>query len=163
MEAAEQLQMYADIYIGLVTARKTSNWFKTEKHIDRTPSLYLLDQENIGRSINLDEFYGDKLNIKDWILQVELIVCDWFLMKVKPLSRPTVLMIDPHYLINSLFYFHFYFHLHVPLLFHLCRLQYLPWPNLPSPISHCMRNWIYRCWWCFWIYSTRMLPPPQGE
>ena len=69
IEAAESIQMYADIYVGLVTSKKVSNWYKDNKHIDRTPSLYLMDQEDAAQSINLDEFYGEKLNIKDWILQ----------------------------------------------------------------------------------------------
>lgn len=69
VEAAEAIQAYADIYTGLVTSKKVSSWYKENKHIDRTPSLYLIDQENSAQSINLDEFYGQKLNIKDWILQ----------------------------------------------------------------------------------------------
>ena len=72
IEAAKGVQMYADIYVGVVTSRKTSEWFKNEKRIDRTPSLYLIDQEGHAQSINLDEFYGEKLNIKDWILQASI-------------------------------------------------------------------------------------------
>ena len=69
VEAAESIQMYADIYIGLVTSKEVCDWYKENKHIDRTPSLFLIDEENSAKSINLDEFYGEKLNIKDWILQ----------------------------------------------------------------------------------------------
>lgn len=72
IEAAEALQVYADIYIGVVTSKKTCQWYKTEKHIDRTPSLHLLDPEGQGHSLNLDDFYGERMNIKDWILHTSI-------------------------------------------------------------------------------------------
>ena len=67
--AAEELQIYPDIYIAHVTSKAVSSWYKTQKVIDRTPSLYLMNVEGVVHTINLDEFYGEKMNIKDWILR----------------------------------------------------------------------------------------------
>ena len=69
MDAAEQLQGNADIYVGVVTSKSTSDHFKAAKSIDRTPSMYMVDADGNPHSVNLDEFYGEKLNIKDWIVQ----------------------------------------------------------------------------------------------
>lgn len=69
IDAAKQLQGNADIYVGVVTSKSTCDHFKISKHIDRTPSMLMVDSEGAPQSVNLDEFYGDKLNIKDWIVQ----------------------------------------------------------------------------------------------
>mmetsp|Transcript_36873 Transcript_36873/g.73380 ORF Transcript_36873/g.73380 Transcript_36873/m.73380 type:complete len:717 (+) Transcript_36873:43-2193(+) len=69
MEVAKELQLNEDVYFGVVTSPSTSNWFKKNKTIDRTPSVIMVGEGNIRHSINLDELYGDNAGIQAWILK----------------------------------------------------------------------------------------------
>eukprot|EP00981_Chlorochromonas_danica_P004016 scaffold766_cov167-Ochromonas_danica.AAC.4 len=66
MEIAQELQSNEDLYFGIVTDRRVAQWFKTNKTIDRTPSI-LLEGEDSRHTINLDELYGEQQGLKGWI------------------------------------------------------------------------------------------------
>jgi thiol-disulfide isomerase/thioredoxin len=68
LQTAKALQKKEDIYFGVVTDAKVANHFKKAKMIDRTPSVFLVGENNLTNSINLDgEFFGESLNIRSWI------------------------------------------------------------------------------------------------
>jgi len=69
MQVARDLQVKEDVYFGVVTNKKTSSWFKTNKTIDRTPSVLLVGEDGKRKAINLDEFYGEKIGLSEWIVQ----------------------------------------------------------------------------------------------
>eukprot|EP01038_Epipyxis_sp_PR26KG_P007679 gene7679-10449_t len=64
---AKELQPNEDLFFGVVTNKTTSSWFKNNKTIDRTPSLLLVNTEDEIHTINLDELYGEKMGIKQWV------------------------------------------------------------------------------------------------
>eukprot|EP00600_Ochromonadales_sp_CCMP1393_P015319 CAMPEP_0175033116 /NCGR_PEP_ID=MMETSP0005-20121125/21810_1 /TAXON_ID=420556 /ORGANISM="Ochromonas sp., Strain CCMP1393" /LENGTH=555 /DNA_ID=CAMNT_0016293677 /DNA_START=477 /DNA_END=2144 /DNA_ORIENTATION=- len=70
IEAAKELQLNEDLYFGVVTNPKTAAWFKTNKTIDRTPSMLLMGEDDHPHAVNLDELYGsDDGGIKSWVLK----------------------------------------------------------------------------------------------
>ena len=69
LETAKDLQQNEDIYLGVVTSPSTSKWFKTNKTIDRTPSVLIAGEDNSRKTINLDELYGERSSLKEWILK----------------------------------------------------------------------------------------------
>lgn len=66
MAVAKDLQIRDDVYFAVVTNPAVCEDFKKEKMIDRTPSM-LLFGDNGMKSINLDELYGEKIGVKEWI------------------------------------------------------------------------------------------------
>ena len=66
-EAAKDLQTSQDIYFGVVTNAATAQWFKQNKTIARTPSIIVKGEDNGIKVINLEELYGNNMNVKDWI------------------------------------------------------------------------------------------------
>ena len=66
VEIAKDLQVKEDVYFAVVSDPKTCEWFKRNKTIDRTPSVLLLGENGV-KSINLDELYGEKYGLKEWI------------------------------------------------------------------------------------------------
>jgi thioredoxin-like negative regulator of GroEL len=69
MDAAKALRDKEDIYISVVKVPKTSQWFIDNKRIDRTPSLALSGESGEWITINLNELYGEGLNIEGWIIK----------------------------------------------------------------------------------------------
>lgn len=69
LEVAKDLQGNEDIYFGVVTNKAVVKYFKTNKTIDRTPSLVLYGEDEQKHAINLDELYGEKTSMKDWLLK----------------------------------------------------------------------------------------------
>ena len=67
MDAAKDLQTSQDIYFGVVTNTATAQWFKQNKTIARTPSIIAIGEENVIKVINLEELYGNHMDVKDWI------------------------------------------------------------------------------------------------
>jgi hypothetical protein len=67
IEAAKDLQIKEDIYFAVVTNKQTCDHYKKKKIIDRTPSVFIVGEEGITNSINLDELYGEKNGLKGWI------------------------------------------------------------------------------------------------
>jgi thiol-disulfide isomerase/thioredoxin len=70
LEIAKELQNNEDIYFGIVNNNKTLISYLKKNHIiDRTPSVYIIARDtNIPYTINLDELYGEKGGLKEWIL-----------------------------------------------------------------------------------------------
>ncbi len=68
-QIASDLQTNEDVYFGAVTSAKTAQWFKTNRTIDRTPSMMVVGESGQRRAINLDELYGDQTGPKEWILR----------------------------------------------------------------------------------------------
>lgn len=66
MSASKELQESIDVYVGIVTNIDTSEWFKKNKTIDRTPSM-IVETDDGQKYINLNELYGEKFGIKEWI------------------------------------------------------------------------------------------------
>lgn len=69
LDMAEELQMNEDVYLAVVTNPAVSRWFKSNKTIDRTPALLIAGEDDLRKSINLDELYGERLGTKEWILK----------------------------------------------------------------------------------------------
>jgi thiol-disulfide isomerase/thioredoxin len=67
IEIAKDLQSREDVYFGVVLNKKICDFYKNNKTIDRTPSVVLLGEENLIYSINLNELYGTKYGLKEWI------------------------------------------------------------------------------------------------
>lgn len=68
VEVAKDLQPNEDIFMAVVTNPKTSEWFKKNKTIDRTPSMLMIG-EGEKHTINIDELFGDGDGIKQWIIK----------------------------------------------------------------------------------------------
>lgn len=68
-EVAEEFKSKEDFYFGVALSSKVSNAFKVAKKIDRTPAIMVLGDTNTPRTINIDELYGEKGGMKDWILK----------------------------------------------------------------------------------------------
>lgn len=66
IEVAKDLQIKEDVYFAVATNPKVCSWFKSNKTIDRTPSVMLMGDNGV-KSINLDELYGEKFGLKEWI------------------------------------------------------------------------------------------------
>lgn len=66
-EIAEDMKANEDVYFAEVTSPKVAKFFKANKTIDRTPSVLLVGESGILKSINLDEMYDEKLSLKDWV------------------------------------------------------------------------------------------------
>ena len=66
IEVAKDLQTKEDIYLATVTDSKICEYYKKKRAIDRTPSI-ILSGENGMKTINLDELYGEKYGLKEWI------------------------------------------------------------------------------------------------
>ena len=66
VEIAKDLQTKEDVYFGTVTNSKVCDFYKKNKTIDRTPSVILFGENGI-KAINLDELYGEKYGLKEWI------------------------------------------------------------------------------------------------
>lgn len=69
LEVAKDLQVNEDIYFGVVTNPSICKQFKEKKLIDRTPSILMIGDSDDFHSINLDEFYGEKFGVKEWLLK----------------------------------------------------------------------------------------------
>lgn len=69
LEVAKDLQSNEDIYFGVVTNKAVVKHFKTNKTIDRTPSLVIFGEDEQYHSINMDEMYGERASMKDWLLK----------------------------------------------------------------------------------------------
>lgn len=67
LQVASDLQHKEDIYFGVVTNPKTSDWFKKNKTIDRTPSMMLVGEDETPHVINLDELFGHGEGVEQWI------------------------------------------------------------------------------------------------
>jgi thiol-disulfide isomerase/thioredoxin len=69
MQAAKELQSKEDIYFGVVLDPEVSRHYKsTLKLIDRTPSMYVVGETGVPSTINLDEFYDQKVGLSEWIV-----------------------------------------------------------------------------------------------
>ena len=66
IEVAKDMQAREDVYFAVVTKPKVCEWYKKKKTIDRTPSVMLLGDNGV-KTINLDEFFGEKFGLKEWI------------------------------------------------------------------------------------------------
>ncbi|RYH09855.1 hypothetical protein EON65_39880 [archaeon] len=64
---AKELQTNEDLYFAVVTDRKICKAFKQNKTIDRTPSVLMLGESEVLHSINIDELFGEKMGLKEWI------------------------------------------------------------------------------------------------
>ena len=69
IDIAKELQVNEDMFFGIVTSKSVCNWFKSNKTIDRTPSVVVVGTDDSIKSINLNELYGDKTSLKDWIIK----------------------------------------------------------------------------------------------
>ena len=70
LDIAKELQTNEDIYFGVVNTNKSFiSYLKKNKIIDRTPSVYMISSDtNTSHTINLDELYGEKGGLKEWIM-----------------------------------------------------------------------------------------------
>jgi len=69
LQAAKELQSKEDIYFGVVLDLEVSGHFKsTLKAIDRTPSMYVVGETGVPYTVNLDEFYDQKVGLSEWIV-----------------------------------------------------------------------------------------------
>ena len=66
IEVAKDMQAREDVYFAVVTKPKICESYKKNKMIDRTPSVMLLGDNGV-KTINLDEFFGEKFGLKEWI------------------------------------------------------------------------------------------------
>lgn len=69
LEVAKDLQSNEDIYFGVVTSKAVAKHFKANKTIDRTPSLVIYGEDEQFHSINMDELYGERSSMKEWLLK----------------------------------------------------------------------------------------------
>jgi thiol-disulfide isomerase/thioredoxin len=69
VDLAKELQHNADIYFAVVTDKRVVQHYKTQKKIDRTPSLLMVGESGQFHSINLDEFFGESFGVKEWLLK----------------------------------------------------------------------------------------------
>lgn len=67
MDLARDLQTKEDIFFGAVTSKSVAQIYKKNKTIDRTPSVLLVSEGGIRHTINLDEFIGEQIGLRDWI------------------------------------------------------------------------------------------------
>jgi thiol-disulfide isomerase/thioredoxin len=70
VEIAKDLQSNEDIYFGVVNTNKSLiSFLKKNRTIDRTPSVYMMSSDmHTPHTINLDELYGEKGGLKEWIM-----------------------------------------------------------------------------------------------
>lgn len=68
IQAAKDLQSNEDIFFGVCTNPSVATEFKANRFIDRTPSMLLVNDDNVRHSINLDELYND-MGIKEWLMK----------------------------------------------------------------------------------------------
>jgi thioredoxin-like negative regulator of GroEL len=69
LEVAKDLQSNEDIYFGVVTNKSVIKYFKANKTIDRTPSMIIYGEDNQLHGINMDELYGERSSMKEWLLK----------------------------------------------------------------------------------------------
>lgn len=67
IEVAKDFQIKEDVYLAAVTNKQTCGWYKQNKTIDRTPSVMLIGEQHSRTTINLNELYGEKGGLREWI------------------------------------------------------------------------------------------------
>jgi len=67
IEATKELQSKEDVHFGVVLTESLANKYKKNKIIDRTPSMMILCDNGITKSVNLDELYDVSGGIVGWI------------------------------------------------------------------------------------------------
>jgi hypothetical protein len=68
-EVAKELKHNENIYFGVVTNTEVINWFKSNRTIDRSPSMLMTGEGDITKALNLDDFIGEGESVSKWITE----------------------------------------------------------------------------------------------